>query len=233
MKLAHEGLLLLPKRDRRIYFVNNSKKDRLDYIVEKIDISLEDIFGDAVFNKHSFRLRILNDSISPLSYIQFRGAGDIARTKEEVSFKARDMTKMQASKIYFLEDSPQEKRIVIELVTAIGPNERRVILIEYLWPEPEHFHSFTASTNLKAVKFSLISKNKFSLSVSRTNSGRTETGDESDKVTTVTNRRGEVIERYENKGVPPFALLNFKWKQVKSWNPNEECKKLDQEKMEK
>lgn len=225
-KLVDTGFLLSLKQGGNIYFINASNINRLDYVVQDIKIVLEDSLGQGLFERHSFRMKIMNDTEQPLFFIQFRAGGDIERSKQEVSFSALDLSAKGKSKIYFIADDPLEKRIIIEFSSPILPHERKTILIEYFWPEPEFYHSFTASTDLKSMRFSLISKSRFIMSVSRTNSGRTETRDESERVVTSSGRGDKIDLRFETKNLPRFALLNFKWKRVKDKIPNQKNRNL-------
>ncbi|MCL4333722.1 MAG: hypothetical protein M1290_05205 [Candidatus Thermoplasmatota archaeon] len=211
-KLASRNILILIKNGKRVSYINGTHLDRLYYIVKGIDISLQDTNGDCSFERHEFKLEILNDNEFPLQYIQFKAVGDVPRDKEQVSFRAYDISNRENANIYYLEDEPLRKRMIIKFVTPILRNQSRRLILQYSWPITSFFHSFTAPTLLKSLKFTLISKNSLKLEVLRTRSERTEVEDESEQVSIKTLKNGALIHRFETKNMPPFVMFIFKWK---------------------
>lgn len=212
LKLAESGSILVVKREGRVYFINGSKQERLDYIMKRVNITLEDITNEGTFERHYYRIVILNDNKSPLHYIQFRATGDNSRNKIQLSFCSYDLTRREKAVIFFLEDDLQKKRILIEPREPVQSGTERTLSIEYFWPEKGPSYTFTAPTPLDIVQFSLVSRDSHYLTVTRTNAGRTAIEDESFRVASTIRKDGLKIKRFEMKNLPSFAVLKFKWK---------------------
>lgn len=200
------------RKGRGVSYINETHLDRLNYIVKRIDITLEDTKGDASFENHKFKLEILNDNEFPLQYIQFKAAGDVPRDKDLISFRGFDSSNKENANIYYLEDESLRKRMIIKFVRPILPNESRKIVLQYLWPVTSSFHSFTAPTILKSLKFTLVSSHHLRLEVFRTRSERTEVEDESSQVVTKPLRSGLFAQRFETRNLSPFVMFVFRWK---------------------
>lgn len=153
LNLANLGQLSVVRKERKLFFVNNSTKDRLNFTMKRIGITLEDSTGEGTFERHLFNMRILNDKETALSSIPFTVTGDNARERAQLSFSSFDITISEKLNVYFLEDAPQRKRILIELTEPIEPGKERTISIEYFWPEVGPSHTFTASTSMEIVRF--------------------------------------------------------------------------------
>jgi hypothetical protein len=211
-KLVESGLLLIIRRNRKVYFINSTIRERLEYIMKRVDITLEDSADEGTFERHYFRTSILNDSEFPLHYIQFRATGDNVRDRGKLSFNSYDLSRKEKAVIYFLEDNPQLKRILIELREPILPNVERTMSIEYFWPEIGPSYMFTSPTPTDFFRFSLVSRGDFEMTVTRTNSGRTVVEDLSSRVISTTKKDNLNVETFEMVNLPAFAVLKFKWK---------------------
>ena len=213
-KLVNEKLVISIREGKKAYFINTLNPDRLSYTIKNADISLENTDEDHSFEKHIFRFEILNDNIFPLQYIQYNTVGDDPREKDRISFSAYDLSKKEKARIYFLEDNPRKKRIIIEFATSILPRERRKLHFEYFWPVTSSVSSFTAPTSVKSLKFSLISMEREQLKVMRTNGQRTEVEDESNRVIVTVESNGFFIVSFEAEELPAFTITKFKWNKL-------------------
>lgn len=209
--LVNEGMLQAVRNGTHIHYVNSTGEDRLNYILEEISINLEDSTNDGTFRKHLYTMNILNDKHFPIHYFQYRAFGDEPIDKQDLGFVATDVTKGENAKVHFLEDSKMEKRVVIELSTPIKPSSKRVVQMDYNWSEAAGYYSFTASTVLRSLKFSLTSLKRVKMSVTLTNEERTATEELSSFVRTTIDNRGWNVTWYDAVMVPPFEILTFKW----------------------
>ncbi|MCL4450530.1 MAG: hypothetical protein M1123_01845 [Candidatus Thermoplasmatota archaeon] len=212
LKLVESGLATVVRKNRKVYFINSSKQERLDYIIKKLDITLEDTANDGTFERHYLRSVVLNDSRFPLRYIQFRATGDNVRNGSKLSFSSYDITRKEKAVIYFLEDAPQMKRILIEPHEPIQSYTKRTLSIDYFWPEIGPSYTFTSPTPMDFVGFSLVSRYDFDLKVSRTNSGRTVVEDLSSRVISTMGKDKLQVNRFEIERLPSFVVLKFMWK---------------------
>ena len=167
MKLAESRLLSIVRKDSKVFFINDSNQERLDYIIKRVNITLEDNTDEGTFERHNYRILVLNDSEVPLHYIQFRPAGDNKRDRNKLGFSSYDMTRKEETVIHFLEDDPQLKRILIELREPIQSDKERAPSFEYFWPEIRPAYTFSAPTPTDFVQFSLVSRNDFPYGKSR------------------------------------------------------------------
>ncbi len=211
LKLAESGELSIVRNNRRVFFINSPSQERPDYIMKKVNITLEDGTDEGTFERHYFKIAILNDNEFQLHYIQFRATGDNERDRGQLSFNSYDMTRKEKAVIYFLEDNSQKKRILIVPRKPIQPGEERALSIEYFWPEIGPSYTFTAPTPLDFFQFTLESRNDYELTVTRTNSGRTVTADESFQVFSIIRKDKLKVMRFEMKDLPAFAVLKFRW----------------------
>ena len=211
LKLAESGELSIVRNNRRVFFINSPSQERPDYIMKKVNITLEDGTDEGTFERHYFKIAILNDNEFQLHYIQFRATGDNERDRGQLSFNSYDMTRKEKAVIYFLEDDSQKKRILIVPRKPIQPGEERALSIEYFWPEIGPSYTFTAPTPLDFFQFALESRNDYELTVTRTNSGRTVTADESFQVFSIIRKDKLKVMRFEMKDLPAFAVLKFRW----------------------
>ncbi len=158
MKLSGSGFLSILRKDRKMSFVNGTIEKRLNYTVKKTIFSLEDVSEDGTFKRHHITSTILNDKEIPLFYMHFRITGDNARSRDQFSFSAVDSTREENATIYFLEDKPQDKSVLIVFANPIQSGEERTISIDYFWPERGPSNTFTIPTDLENMKFYLVSK---------------------------------------------------------------------------
>lgn len=211
-KLVESGLLLILRRNRKVYFINSTPRERLEYIMKNVDITLEDSSDEGTFERHYYRTLILNDSEFPLHYIQFRATGDNIRDRNDLSFNSYDMTRKEKAVIHFLEDDPQLKRILIELKEPMLSNVERTLSIEYFWPEIGPSYMFTSPTQTDFFRFSLVSRSDVEMTVTRTNSDRTVVEDLSSRVISTTKKDKLNVKKFEMVSLPAFAVLKFNWK---------------------
>ena len=212
LKLADSGLLSIERRNRKVFFINSPNHERFDYIMKRVDVTLEDSKDEGTFEHHYFKTLILNDNEFPLHYIQFRATGDNPRDRRELSFNSYDIPEKKKAVIYFLEDSPQMKRILIEPKEPIQSGTERTLFVEYFWPEIGPSYTFTSPTPLDFLRFSLVSRNDFDLMVTRTNAGRTVVEDESSQVIPTIRKDKLKVKMFEMHDLPAFAVFKFKWK---------------------
>ena len=210
-RLAKRNLVKSKRNGKKVFYINNFNPNRLYYVIKRADISLEDIKGNHTFEKHMFRFEILNDNAFPLQYIQYNAVGDDPREKDKITFHAYDLKKEENARIYFIEDSPRRKRIIIEFATPILPGEGRKLNLEYFWSVTSYTSSFTAPTPIKSLRFSLISRSREPMEVLKTSAQRTEIENESEKVITTVGRNGVFIETFVAEDLPEFTVLQFKW----------------------
>ncbi len=211
-KLAESGLLSIVRNNGKVFFINNSSQERPDYIMKKVNITLEDGTDEGTFERHYFKISILNENEFQLHYIQFRATGDNVRNRKQLSFSSYDVTRNEKAVDYFLEDEPQKKKILIVPRKPIMPDEERTLSIEYFWPEIGPSYTFTSPTPLDFIQFSLVSRNDYVLTVTRTNAGRTIAADESFKVFSIIQKDKLRIMRFEMEYLRAFSVLQFGWK---------------------
>ena len=211
-KLVESGLLLIVRRNGKVYFINSPTQERLEYTIKRVNITLEDRANQGTFERHYYKTVILNDNEFPLHYVQFRATGDNARDRSELSFNSYDISKKSKAVIDFLEDDPQMKRILIVPKEPFQGGLERVLSIEYFWPEIGPSYTFTAPTPLEFIRFSLVSRNDFDLMVTRTNAGRTVKEDESSQVVSTIRKDKLKVKKFEMHNLPAFAVLKFQWK---------------------
>lgn len=204
-------LILVLRRGRALFFINTPAKGQLDYIFKEISIELTDTEDNDLFDRHKYMARIFNDNRYPLKYLQYRAFGDNARYRDKVAFRAYDVTNKENAILYYLGDAPQEKRIIIEFSSPVPPGNERIFELDYFWPEFEPSYTFTASTGLEKLRFSLISQREFSLSVVKTNSSQTDAEDVSRKVTSKDIRKDRKAIEFDDDNIRPFVLFKFKW----------------------
>ena len=101
MKLAESRLLSIVRKDSKVFFINDSNQERLDYIIKRVNITLEDNTDEGTFERHNYRILLLNDSEVPLHYIQFRPAGDNKRDRNKLGFSSYDMTRKEEPSFTF------------------------------------------------------------------------------------------------------------------------------------
>ena len=211
LKFAEANLISMIRKDRAIFFINAPKRGKLNYLVKEIYINLFDTEGDGRFNLHKSRIKILNFNSYPLTHLQYRAFGDNVRSKALVSIKALDISDKKKLSIYYKEDNPLEKKVIIEFARPIPPGKEKTFSVEYYWPEMEPSYTFTASTELRILKFSLKSKRKLSLTVFRTNPSQTLSEDVSSKVKARDWDDGFNTALFEDKDIQSFVMFKFKW----------------------
>ena len=219
--------ILVLRRGRMLYFTNTPVKGKLDYLFKDISIELNDSDGTGLFKEHRYKARILNDSQFPLSYLQYRVFGDNAKDKDQTAIRAYDTTNNERAHVYYLEDNPKEKRIIIEFVPPVSPGEEREFQIDYSWPELEPSYTFTAATDLKSLRFLLFSEVKFALSVTKTNQNQTEAEAVYGKVTFMRDGRKRMVSKFEDTNIRPFVILKFKWEPDESDQSRKERHQLE------
>lgn len=211
LNFVNDGIISLIRKGRNVYFVNTPQNGKINYFVKDISIELLDSKRDGQFSLHRSMIRIINDNQYPLSYLQYRAFGDNYRKKEEVSIKAIDVSNKRKLNVYYLEDDPLEKRVIIQFSDPILPRKEGAFLVEYYWPETEPSYTFTASTDLSKLSFSIASMKRHILFVSKTNSSQTASSDLSNVVTYKKNSEVLEVAKFEYKNIPSFVMLKFRW----------------------
>ncbi len=211
-RLVDAKLILVVRKGRAIHFINTPQNGKLNYSFMEVSIELNDTENNNLFTHHKYKTKILNDNQYPLSYLQFRAVGDNERSKSQVAIRAHDESNNENAIVYYLEDAPLEKRIIVEFNNPVPPGEERAFSIEYSWPELEGpSYTFTTSTNLRKLSFSLVSKQSFILSVARTNQSQTAREDASERVSFKRDRNERNVAKFEDIDVQPFVVFKFKW----------------------
>ncbi|MGC8561971.1 MAG: hypothetical protein ACP5NO_02070 [Thermoplasmata archaeon] len=212
-RLAQVGIIERQKKGRDLFYVNTVSKERLSYIIESITVALEDENDDNMFSRHLFYYRIRNDHSWPLFYVPFRAVGDVDATFEDLSMRAKDPSNSKDIRLMTIEDSANDKRVLLRLPSPLLPNEARDISIEYHWPEPKQLFVYSSATRMDNFEFSIAGNSPTKLSASLTSASRNETLDLSQMVRENFSEKWKSVSRLSLKDVEPFSVLQLKWKQ--------------------
>ena len=212
-RLALVGIIEKQKKGRSLFYVNTVSKERLSYIIESINVSLDDVNDDNMFTRHLFYYKIRNDHSWPLFYVPFRAVGDVEAEFENLLMKAKDPTSSKDIRLMVIEDTATDKRILLKLPTPLLPNEDRKIAIEYQWPEPKQLFVYSSATKMNNFNFSISGNRPIKLSVSLTSASRNETLDLTKEVSEGTSENRKYICSIVLKDVEPFSVLQLRWKQ--------------------
>ncbi len=210
-EFAESGLISTLRKGRVVNFINTPSTAKLNFVIKGVAIDLLADKDSKIITFHKIKVMILNNNQYALSYFPYRILGDNKRTRDEVSFRAYEIPSRKRVKVYYLEDNPLEKRIIIPFKNQIPPGQEKKLMIEYCWPEIEPSYTFTASTELKKLSFSVSSARNVSLLVTSTNSSQTESNDVSAMVIQKSREDGLNTAQYEERNVPPFVYHKFKW----------------------
>lgn len=213
-RLAQVGIIEKQKKERSLFYVNTVSKERLSYIIESITVALEDENDDNMFSKHLFYYKIRNDHSWPLFYVPFRAVGDVDVSFEDLLMKAKDPSISKEIKLMTIEDSANDKRVLLRLPTPLMPNETREIAIEYHWPEPKQVFVYSSATRMNNFEFSISGNSPTKLNVSLTSASRNETLDLTKDVREISSEKWRSTCSLSLKDVESFSVLQLRWKQI-------------------
>ena len=212
-RLAQVGIIEKQKKERNLIYVNTVSKDRLSYLIENITVALEDESDDNTFSKHLFYYKIRNDHSWPLFYVPFRAVGDVDVTFDDLLMRAKDPSNSKDIRLMTIEDSANDKRVLLRLPSPLLPNEAREIVIEYHWPEPKQLFVYSSATKMNNFEFSISGNSPTKLNVSLTSASRNETLDLTKDVRETYSEKWKSICKLSLKDVEPFSVLQLRWKQ--------------------
>jgi hypothetical protein len=210
-RLSDLGIIESTKRGKKMFFLNAINKSRLNFLLDSMEISLEDEGENLLMEKHTLISAIKNDKPWPINYIQYRIVGDVDEFYENLRLKVFDLSIQTEVKTILIEDKPREKRVLLKLPLPLGPNEGRKIRVEFNWAEPEHSFVFSAATQINGFTFSVSCNKPLNLTITETSSTRNDVKDLSGKVLKTEDKKWKSIYTLKFERMEPFSVIQIKW----------------------
>lgn len=211
-KLVALGILEKQKSGRNLIFINTVSKERLNFIIDSISISLEDIDDDGTFKRHIYVYKVKNDRSWPLYFIPFRAVGDKDISFDQMDFRAEDPLNGKGISVFLVEDAPKDKRVLLRLPAPLFPGESIALKIIYNWAEPGQTYVFSAATKMNNFEFSLSSNRVVKLMVLMTSSSSNETQDFSSKIKEISSQGWRYVKILSLSDIEAFTFLQMKWR---------------------
>lgn len=211
-RLSGSGILESVNRGRYVFFLNRVSRDRLSFIDDSMEFSLEDLDNDLMYKGHVSISEIRNDKAWPLYFLPYRIIGDTDTRFSEIKFSGYDTTNGKELKTILLEDTPRDKRLLLKLSNPLFPNESIRVRFSYDWPEPKQTFVFSAATYMNSFGFSLAGNERLKVSITVTSSAWNEVRDLSRNILNTNNKKWKSIYSFKLKSVQPFSILQFRWK---------------------
>ena len=210
-KLEEAGMVEKQKRGRSLFYINTMDKKRLSFVIDSVELHLDDELNDAMFRKHLFLYEIRNDHPWSISFMPFRITSDVGVTFDELKYTAVEISDSKVLKVTLLEDDPLEKRVLIKLPNPLLPGDRRKIRIEFSLPEPKQNFAIWSATNMARLDFTISGNNPINLIASLTSSSRNETQDLTNRLAESGSPKWKYIHSISLRDVEAFSVLQLKW----------------------
>ncbi|MEM0167891.1 MAG: BlaI/MecI/CopY family transcriptional regulator [Thermoplasmatales archaeon] len=213
-RLEEDGVVKARKEGRSLYFLATVRNERLDFVIESINLSLKDVSNDGSYLRHVYKNVIRNDRNWPLLFVPYRIIGDSPVPLSYIDLKAFECSSGKPVKIKVEEDGPFEKRVSLKLEDPIPPHETKCILLTYSWPEIRHSFVYSAGTFLKSLTLSLEGDKKIAYNALLTDQKSGKIKDITDLLTASENKQFSHIYTLKLRSLPPFAVVQLNWNHI-------------------
>ena len=180
------------------------------FVINSLAIELLDADKDGCFKEHKYSYTLTNTDSKPLSFIRIRLVGDPPASIEDLRFNAITRPTMKPIESRIMEDTPNQKIILLRLATPLLPGEEKEISFNYTWAEPNHFFVFSASTGIGSFRFQL-SGNATNFKATMTSSNRGERKDLNSIVEQRLSNNGTPTSAVKISNVEPLSVTQFEW----------------------
>ncbi|MEM0138664.1 MAG: hypothetical protein QW100_02930 [Thermoplasmatales archaeon] len=210
-RLEVDGVVKARKEGRSLYFLTTARSERLDFVIESINLSLQDVSNDGNYSRHVYKNVIRNDRNWPLPFIPCRIIGDSPVPLSDIDLKAFECTSERTLTVKVEEDGPVEKRVTLKLRDPVPPHETKCILLTYSWPEVRHSFVYSAGTFLKSLTLRLEGNKRIAYSASLTDQTSGRIRNITDLLTASESRQFSHVYTLRLRSLLPFAVVQLNW----------------------
>ena len=186
--------IAIPDLQRDIRTENN-------FSFEAVDIKLEIIDPKIMLTRHTLIWKVVNNSKTPMDHVFYSLDGDIPKEFGDMNVVAKDDHNNMLEILSVNVNKPYHKEFNVQLNRQIKPKQKKTVILQYNWEEPErnYFHIF--ASGCKHFNFFLTANKEVKLNP---------------KILKVDSETGSKMDAN-----PPPSSTNESDKTVISWSRNE------------
>ena len=143
--------VVAPNLERDIRTVNN-------FSFNYLKINLEMLDPKTTLTRHTWFMDVINVSKKPMEEIFYSLDGDVPKEFGDMNVNVRDDRNNALEILSVNVNKPYHKEFNIQLNRPIKPKQRRTVILEYDWEEPERTYFYRFASGCKHFVFSLTSK---------------------------------------------------------------------------
>jgi len=197
--------VVAPNLERDIRTVNN-------FSFNYLKINLEIVDPKTALTRHTWFMDVINASKKPMDQIFYSLDGDTPKEFGDLNVNVRDDHNNVLEILSVNVNKPYHKEFNIQLNRPIKPKQKRALILEYDWEEPERTYFYRFASGCKHFVFSLTTKKEMKLSM-KVLKADTETGSKIDATTipVISSDDGKTVITWEKKDLIIDEAYQFNW----------------------
>lgn len=143
---ARKNKLQKSTLERDIKNVNNFSFNKIEVIVEVQDLA-------TMMTHHAWVWNVMNISKEPKSQIFYYLDGDVPRDFADMNVAVKDENGNKLDILSVNVNKPYHKEFIVQMNRPIKPKQKKILILEYDWEEPERNYFYKFASNCKEFNY--------------------------------------------------------------------------------
>ncbi|MBM2852846.1 MAG: hypothetical protein HW420_1393, partial [Candidatus Nitrosotenuis sp.] len=143
---ARKNKLQKSTLERDIKNVNNFSFNKIEVIIEVQDLA-------TMMAHHAWVWNVMNISKEPKSQIFYYLDGDVPRDFADMNVAVKDENGNKLDILSVNVNKPYHKEFIVQMNRPIKPKQKKILILEYDWEEPERNYFYKFASNCKEFNY--------------------------------------------------------------------------------
>jgi len=145
--------IIAPNLQRDLRSENN-------FSFNEVGLNLEILDSKTWLTRHTLVWKVVNNSRGPLDQVFYSLDGDIPKEFGDMNVEAKDDHNNPLEILSLNVNKPYHKEFNVQLKAPIKPKQKKTIILQYDWEEPERNHFYNLASGCKHFGFLLTANNE-------------------------------------------------------------------------